>query len=680
MRTPSLAALLFPSLLAAAPELPQAPGGGPVRMEVLAGDRVTVISSYWRAGFDLRNGGVLDSIVFPHGSGKNLLIEPLRTYAGDWSDANAPATEFKSSQDGDVVTLTFSGRMAATGRVAGPVSFESTWTLSPFAVRASHTLTFAEDVRLSTVGIGSGAVRRDLEEWALRPGPAADSDGRKQAPAAFGRASDASLFIDERHAPVSFLLFHRGVEGLDFLTASDLGAWESALAGRPGLGRFQVRRTPSRTEITREPLHSIQPVTVRKGAYTFSYYLGLPRIVEKADRKWRHLSFGNHPWPSNAEVDRWAESGVNIVRVHNDYSEDNNFWHDGAWPPYDEKGMAELRRVVAACHRHGIKVVPYFSVHEFHPEASGYREHEAAWKRTNGESAPVYHNAEGKGEFGAQMCPQSGWLERRKDDIERAYRELGFDGIYYDWTWAMACDNKAHNPRLHTGADGIVDLLAWTRRLIAPKQGVLIVHIYGQMPSITLENFGDLIVNMEEVSSASGMMKIDEIPLPTVYAESIPRSPCPSYRKDLELERNRNNISQLIVLGMFPWSGPPDEYAYPETLKLFRAFKGYKLENMRFRDAFSGAIRSGSADVYGALYSRPDMALAVVSNTSGQPRRNVSWAVKQEALGFQSKRVSVRAVAGGTPRVMNTDALEDGSLATELGPWEYRLFEIRPAE
>jgi hypothetical protein len=31
--------------------------------------------------------------------------------------------------------------------------------------------------------------------------------------------------------------------------------------------------------------------------------------------------------------------------------------------------MAELKRVIASCHRYKIDVVPYFSIHEFHPKS-----------------------------------------------------------------------------------------------------------------------------------------------------------------------------------------------------------------------------------------------------------------------------------------------------------------------
>jgi hypothetical protein len=659
----------------------QAPGGGPVAVEPVEGNRVKVTSDYWRLEFDLRNGGVLDTVVFPHGSGKNVLVKPLCTYVDCWSDSDAPNTVFHLSREGNVNRLEFSGQMGATGRQAGPVAFQTTWTVSPFVVRVDHTIRLTEDRMVSTAGVGSLSVRADLNEFGLRTGPTDDRDARRMAPASFGRTQRAGeVFMEEHHAPLYLLLFHRSLEGLDLTMASDLQTWESGLGGKPGAGRYRaaVSGDGAAIALRRDVLHATRPVLVHKGEYTFSYYLGLPRIVEKSDRRWRHLSFNNHPWPADAEIQRWAEAGVNIVRLHNDYTLDEDFWHDGAWPPYDDKGMAEMRRVIAACHRYQIQVVPYFSIHEFHPKAQGYVEHAPQWKRSVDQLGTVFHNQEGQGEFGAQMCPQSGWLARRKADVERAYRELDFDGIYYDWVMELACNNRNHDARLHLGTDGVIDLLAWTRRLIAPKHGTLILHLYGAMPSIAFENFADLVVNMEEVSSAENWMKLQDIPIVTVLAESLPRSPCPSYREDSARERNQNNIAILSVLGMFPWSDGTEGGVYDETLKLFRAFRPYRLQDYRFRDAYSGVVHTSWDDIYGAVYRSTKQALAVVSNTSREPRKNVVWTVQPETLGFHVDRLLVKDTTSGAARVLPASALTDGSLETSLGGYEYRIFEISP--
>lgn len=389
----------------------QAPGGGSLKLETQAGNRVKVYSPNWHLEFDLQNGGILDTIVFPHGSGKNLLLKPFHTTVGTWADCFAPSTDFRSSKEGQILRLEFAGQMGTPDRLPGPVQYQTIWMLTPFTVRVEHKLLFRQDLSSKSVGIGSFSVRRDLSEIGLRVGPADDSDPRMQAPARFGKADQMGLtLVHEHHAPLYLLLFHRDLEGLDITLSSDLETWEKGLTGSGGVGAFTVEVAGDRSsiDVTRNALSSLQPLLIRKGEYSFGYYLGLPRIVEKSDRRWRHLSFGNHPWPSDTDIQKWSESGTNIVRLHNDYAEDENYWHDGAWPPYDEKGMAELRRVISTCHRLKMKVVPYFSVHEFHPKAQGYPDHEQEWKRSTDQLGTVYHNLWGKGEFGAQMCPQSG--------------------------------------------------------------------------------------------------------------------------------------------------------------------------------------------------------------------------------------------------------------------------------
>jgi hypothetical protein len=656
-----------------------APGGGPLNLRQTPDGRVIVASDSWRLEFDLTRGGALDTIAFPHGSGGNLLTRPFTTYVDGWSDTDAPRAEFHSSRQGDILRLEFSGSLAAAGRVAGPARFQTVWTITPFTVKVDQTLRFDADLPASTVGIGSTALRADIDEYGWRVGPADVPEGSASTSASYGKAKQAgSVLIQEHHAPLLMVFFKRYQEGLDFNAGSDLATWESALARHGGAGRYQARTSQDgrSIEVLREPLSVPSPVTIRKGQYIFSYYLGLPRVVEKSTRKYRHVAFGNHPWPSDELIRHWAESGVNIARLHNDYVEDENFWHDGAWPPYDEKGMAEMRRVIATCHRYHIQVVPYFSIHEFHPQAQGYAENERAWKRTLDQAGTVIHDRHGKGEFGAQMCLQSGWLDRRKADVEKVYRELGFDGIYYDWSANVPCRNAAHNAQWHTGMDGMIDLLAWTRRLVAPR-GTLILHISGWLASIAYENYGDLIVNMEENSQIQGLPRLDQMALMTVLTEAVPRSPCPSYRLDRPLERNQNNIAQEVVFGLFPWSGP-DGPAAEETFKLFRAFQPYRLEDYRLHNAASGAVETAWPEVYGAVYASPQQAVVVISNTSDQPRKNILWRVKPETLGFApARQVTVKDTTSGRTTTLPWSALTDGTLSTGLQSFGYRLFEIQ---
>jgi len=51
---------------------------------------------------------------------------------------------------------------------------------------------------------------------------------------------------------------------------------------------------------------------------------------------------------------------------------------------------------------------------------------------------------------------------------------------------------------------------------------------------------------------------------------------------------------------MFPWSDPGAE-DYSETLKLFRTFLPYRLEDYRLHDALTHSVKTGWEDVNGAV-------------------------------------------------------------------------------
>ncbi len=656
-----------------------APALGSVTAEVRRGERITLVSPWWRVSFDLRHGGVLDTLIFPHGSNRNVLVEPFRTYVGGWSDAGAPRVKARTWEEMGTRMVEFTGALSDSGGKRGPVEFRTLWTATPFALRAEHTLRFMSDQAVDRVGIGSTRIRPQLNECGVRPGPDHDTNRTKGGSAIWSKISAGKPAISEQHAPIMLFFYERGVEGFDLTTATSLSNWESALTGHHGVGRFEASAEPggASVRILREPLSVAQPVRVAKGEYTFGYYLGLPQVVERSNRSWRHIVIGNHPWPADSQIREWAAAGANIARIHNDFAPDGNFWRDGAWPPYDAAGMAEMKRVIAACHRYGIQVVPYFSLKEFHPEAQGYAENETAWKRTIGPLTSI-HDKTQNGEYGAQMCMQSGWLERRKQDVEKAYRELGFDGIYYDWVATQACDNPAHNLGTHLDTDAVIDMLAWTRRLLAPTGGPLVLHLSGWFESIAMENYADLVVNMEEFSSSKAMMTLDSVPISGFQAEVLPRSPCPSYREDNAQERSRNNAALQVVLGLFQHARP-DSPAGVEMLRLFRAFKPYNLNDFRFRSVYTKAVTSPAANVLGALYTSPSMSLAVVSNASPNTHGAVTWRVNRAELGFNAARITVKDTTTGETRTVDAGVLDDGSLSVSLAPYEYRLFEIRPA-
>jgi hypothetical protein len=126
---------------------------------------------------------------------------------------------------------------------------------------------------------------------------------------------------------------------------------------------------------------------------------------------------------------------------------------------------------------------------------------------------------------------------------------------------------------------------------------------------------------------------------------------------------------------------PPGGPGYELTLKLFSDFKPYRLETYWFHDAFSGAVKTGSGDVYGAVYGSANPPLVVISNTSQEKRSGVSWRADVSKLGFGTPaRVTLKDTRSGETLTLPAGALCDGSLAIDLGGWEYRIFEVRVAK
>ncbi len=154
---------------------------------------------------------------------------------------------------------------------------------------------------------------------------------------------------------------------------------------------------------------------------TFDYYLGLPLLEGHALRPWFHSSFNRNrgDWVSTDQVQRWAQSGIQTVHCHNDgdYYDDGLFWRDGSYPPYPD--MEKYDRVIADCHKVGIRVATYFSNKELHPSTAQFQQHGTEWGRMNRKGDLQHNFYKANSEFGAQMCLRSGWLDSLKASVDR---------------------------------------------------------------------------------------------------------------------------------------------------------------------------------------------------------------------------------------------------------------------
>ncbi len=239
-----------------------------------------------------------------------------------------------------------------------------------------------------------------------------------------------------------------GREGLEWFVSSELAAWDYQMTGSPGHGGFRLepRTNPSGVGLSIDALHLPRGDVQVRGTCTFDFYLGFPILSGKGHRPYLHRAFNRKDWPTEETIRTWAVQGVRTAHFHHDGDSFNDglFWRDGQYPPFAPEEMAEFDRVIAACHRHGIKVATYFSNKELHPSTEAYRRHGAAWARLPGDRGEQIHNYYSGDEYGAQMCLRSGWLDYLKGYIDTVLSHHALDGVYYDWNVALYCHNPAH--------------------------------------------------------------------------------------------------------------------------------------------------------------------------------------------------------------------------------------------
>jgi Domain of unknown function (DUF6259) len=153
--------------------------------------------------------------------------------------------------------------------------------------------------------------------------------------------------------------------------------------------------------------------------------------------------------PSEEQIATLAKNGYNlVVGVAN--------WLSGDYIPLNED---DLRRTIDACHKHGIKVIPYITLMDLCHASKTFRDHAEQWaieptvehfratqefvqKGIEAENAYRMHPDQET----TLMCPGApGWRAYWKQQIGRVVDQYEFDGLYFDfWYGKMVCENWRH--------------------------------------------------------------------------------------------------------------------------------------------------------------------------------------------------------------------------------------------
>jgi hypothetical protein len=480
-----------------------------------------------------------------------------------------------------------------------------------------------------------------------------------------------------RYVPIHIVCFEKGVEGIELFPTSDLAEWDTGLSKDAGLGYYGVSTGgDSGTTVTLSPYcvaFRRVPITL-KGPSRFRWYWGLPFIKDRRRIRMGHFNAGvGSRWPADADLERLAAAGIELLRFHNDYREDGPFWHDGMYPPYDAEGMSHLRHIIDTSHRLGMKIVPYVSLKEFHPESPGYAEHADEWAQVPAPTLREVHTWIGSGEYGRVMCLESGWLDRRKQDVDTILSDLPWDGLYFDWAKSLPCRHAGHlRGDYHCDTDGYLDFLFFSRRRVGP-QGLLFVHLSGY-PCMVAENLSDLVRLNDDLGRfvpEPGALPLD--------CDFVPITPRQMRQLHPGLRAGSVDARRLLMAGLLQGC-PPSAYTpfgaadfCREALAEMGLFAGEDLSGFRLARATDRAVDTGCANVHGAIWYRRGRAMVYLGNFSG---RRVRGAFRFDPAlgGWKTDRAVIACRLLGPGAKPGELKLRPGVLRTRgvpysIGPW-----------
>jgi hypothetical protein len=658
-----LPALAWPADLSA-PELPSAWPQAYCVLRDDASGMLTLRTPYYTVEQDLKQGGAITRIALAHGKAANLLVRPLETRVRDEGGAtltdladSAPTVVHRREGLNEIVAVECALKDLA-GR-ASPLRVRTTLRYGWGHVKIHKELLAPAGVKVREVCPLSAVLAPSLSDYGYREGITEDE---KAPPFSFGsnrwgklRLGDSADYpLLTRYVPRSMIFADPGVEGLEWFVGSDLGQWESQLAGRRGEGRCSLdrHRNPPGLALSVSPLFSADWAVPLPSDCVFDFYLAFPLLEGHAHRPWLHTAFNRNRgnWVSAEEIRRWAEKGMQTVHCHNDgdcYG-DGLFWRDGSYPPYPD--MDRFDKVLTDCRRAGIRTATYFSNKELHPSTKEFQEHGEQWGRKN-RKGELQHNFYRPGrEYGAQMCLRSGWLEFLKFSIDRVLKHHPLDGVYYDWNVALLCCNPLHEAgraapaKGHWDMDELLDLMEWTRNRVGPH-GLVIIH-NTTTPMYALENFADYVVATEWGYRrwTDRAPDLGDLPLEWSLAGAIPRGVI-SYGV---LDHNApSRLHRLFAIeaflgGVAPWPVSEEAFALVSLLKPVG-----DIDNCRFADWRTPAVSLSHARCAAAVYSRPEEAYLLLANLDSSPRE-VNCVLHPEKLPFPLAAPTQATIPAGT--------------------------------
>lgn len=624
-------------------------------------------NGFWRFVHDLRQGGAIAQLHFLQSCSGNFLSQPIELRCGQFRALNEKSPRVSVCRRPGRVTIEAEGRLTTSRGAPGP-RYKTAYEYRNACLRVRQTLSGVEGATTSSIvrlgkdcrwlGVGAPVFLSPLEK--LWYDLAADGELPKMAdvPYSWGGYSDQGF-------------------GVQFLVASIPGWWR-------GASRFHVEKTADGVAATTS--HRA------RGTLTWETAVAPTNFGRGEAYRYRQATICSQPFPSDTELRQLARLGVNLLCIHEGANWKNtseDFWADGMDPPYPGPNLRELKRVIATCHRLGMKIIAYFCFCEVHPLSTAFRRHGPEWYQKFGPDYYMRWSHPGTDQlWGGLMCTASGWGRWLTRHITRILDEYGLDGVYLDGAGSTGvCWHPGHGGGIpHSTFNGHQGILESLRRRFPDK--ILAMHQVSYGFNVAQQNMADHVVTFEEfdrdrLPTAADLpisMRVVSSCAPTAIVPGIfgarggvPLSPMLcyfSYQPGKEpiptRERLRRGIPAFLLNGNIPYT-----YYFNEALM-------WDYQNDKDR-------RTDRIGIY-ALYRR----LTRLGDTSGRflPWYRCPYRANKPGVGVaaieQRRRTLLVVVNESNRRMAGVRVNGPGQPprnAGVLGPFEYRFLEIpqRPA-
>ncbi|MEN6400686.1 MAG: hypothetical protein ABFD94_01975 [Armatimonadia bacterium] len=611
--------------------LPGPYGGLQVREDKAS---VTVSTPWWTVIHDKTRGGAITDLRYTNGNARNILVEPVATrlIAGrPYSDVADKTAKIEIIQNTPtLVKLRVTGRLMNGSDALCP--FEHVYEYRPMLVRRTCRYDLGDrKIACTGLSVGSMTLQPTLDECAFRQEKERTTWSRAVFP--------GPTAFDEPSFSQYLCLFQRGVEGLDWLPAADLGQWQG-FGGRAKSARYAILGDAmGHPQMLIQPLaEGSQPLELT-GTLAFESYLSLPQVKRTLPRRNFVACLDN------------GQCTDDFLKFSADYGVTDIMLGAGNTPgTFKLSDLTSSQQSVRTATKYGMKIYPFDPFQLVHKSAEIWKNHEEWGREEVPGKLKVYSS------YGDYFCPQA---EGFRDALKTGYTQLvesaSFTGLYHDFTHPYICASTRHYPTPHLNTDGVLDMILWDRNFLGPNR-VFCGHT-GWCPVLFFQDLSTVSAIFEEYPSTEPLplhltpaqgefVNAAQFTLVSSFlyygaagpdAQEGVGSPPPPGLVDAYLAR-------CALTGIFPWAhsgmvGATDMVDLPDKLRpwyrLFALRGSNDLGTMQFLPWHrQTAVRSSNPFVRAATYWNKDRAIVVLANSESGAEASFSITIQPDHFGW----------------------------------------------